>query len=48
MPKRPIKKRTVLDEHLLVVNDRDFLPRQVLDLAVLDLPELISNLRDKA
>ena len=39
--------RTVLDEHLLVVDDGDVLLGQVLDLAVLDLPELVCDLRDE-
>ena len=40
-------QRTVLDEHLLVIDDRDVFLRQVLDLAILDLPELLRDLRDE-
>ena len=36
-----------LDEFLLVVDDGEILLGQVLDLAILDLPELLRDLRDK-
>jgi hypothetical protein len=39
---------TVLDELPLVVNDRDVLFRQVLDRLVLDFPQVLGDLRDKA
>lgn len=39
--------RTVLDEELLVVDDRDVLLCQVLDLAVLDFPQLLGDLRNQ-
>ena len=36
-----------LDEFLLVVDDGEILLGQVLDLAILDLPELLRDLRDE-
>ena len=39
--------RTVLHEQVLVVDDRDVLLREVLDLPTLDLPKLLRDLRDE-
>ena len=40
--------RTVLDEHLLIIDDRDIGSCQVLDLAVFHFPELFGDLGDEA
>ena len=40
-------ERTVLDEEVLVVDDRDVFLGQVLDLPVFDLPQLLGDLRDE-
>ena len=37
-------RRTVLDEHLFIVDDTDVLPRQVVDLAVLHFPQFVGHL----
>ena len=42
------RRLTVLDEHLLVIDDRDIGSCQVLDLAVFDFPELFGDLGDEA
>lgn len=39
--------RTVLDQHVLVVDNRDIVLGQIFDLTILDLPKLLRNLRDK-
>jgi hypothetical protein len=41
------RRHTILNEHFLIVHDSDVSCRQVLDLAVFDLPQLLSNLRNK-
>jgi hypothetical protein len=45
---RPNPRRTVLNEHLLVIDDADVLPGQVTDLTTLHFPKFVCNLRNQS
>lgn len=47
MNTRTRTQRTVFDELLFIVDDTDVLPGQVANLAVLDFPQFIGNLRNQ-
>lgn len=47
MNTRTRTQRTVFDELLFIVDDTDVLPGQVANLAVLDFPQFIGDLRNQ-